>query len=286
MKLVADCRAARGQSCPRKSSHQRSWIGLSAPQWLLLATLAASPTACAPKREPLTAGQRAAIYERANALLTNAVLLKPLESGATNTLGFKLAPLLLQEVASTNAAMPAQVVYFEEGSILLNSQPHDQVVYLWRPTGATGGNLNQGVRITLNASGSPVIWEVLADDSGAELIFVAQSLEAAAMKEFGPPPVGRRFAIEAGQEAAPNVVVARVIEDGPVPMGPIVHLNAGSHNVSTLICRCMPAQAKNLLATGTYDLRPLTEINLHPAFAKPGPEAGTRLTRVLRLPAF
>ena len=60
-------------------------------------------------------------------------------------------------------------------------------------------------------------------------------------------------------EAAPDVIVARVIEDGPVPMGPIVYLSAGTRQVSTLICRCMPAQARKLLATRTYDLLPFQE---------------------------
>ena len=55
---------------------------------------------------------------------------------------------------------------------------------------------------------------------------------------------------------APDVVVARVIDDGPVAAGPIVYLSAGTRAVSTLICRCMPAQARKLLATSTYDLLP------------------------------
>jgi hypothetical protein len=57
-------------------------------------------------------------------------------------------------------------------------------------------------------------------------------------------------------EAAPDVIVARVIDDGPIPMGPIVYLSAETRQVSTLICRCMPAQARRLLVTGTYNLRP------------------------------
>jgi hypothetical protein len=69
-------------------------------------------------------------------------------------------------------------------------------------------------------------------------------------------------------------------------MGPIVHLNAGSQNVSTLICRCMPTQAKNLLATETYQLRPLAESELRPRFDKADEDAAARLARSLRLPAF
>jgi hypothetical protein len=255
---------------------------------LTLALVGLCVTACAPKRKPLTFEQRLAIYERSHLQFANAALFKPVETGPTNTLGFKLAPLLLQEVVDTNKVAVAPVVYFQEGTVQLNGSPHDQVTFVWnspKPAGATGVQSTvQGIRITLSASGAPVIWEVLKDDSGAELTFVSQSVEAAALKPFGKPVAGRRFAIEASPETAPDAIVARVIEDGPVPMGPIVHLNAGSHNVSTLICRCMPTQAKNLLATGTYQLRPLAESKLRPPFGKPGEEAAARLQRNLRLP--
>lgn len=247
-------------------------------------------TACAPKRESLSSEQRLAIYERANVQFADAVLFKPAETGPTNIMGFRLAPLLLQEVVNTNQGGATPTVYFEEGKVQLNNRLHAQVTYLWNsPTSASAADAKptfQGIRITLNASGSPVIWEVLANNSGGELVFVAQSLEAAALKTFGQPLAGRRFAIESSLETAPNAIVARVIEDGPVPMGPIVHLNAGSRNVSTLICRCMPTQAKNLLATETYELRPSAELNVLPAFDKPSQEAAMRLTRALRLPTF
>jgi hypothetical protein len=114
----------------------------------------------------------------------------------------------------------------------------------------------QGIRITLNASGQPAIWEVLADNSRTKLFFISQNLEAAAVAEFGKPLPGRRYAAERSVEAAPDVAVARVIDDSPVASGPIVYLSAGTRVVSTLICRCMPAQAKRLLATSTYSLLP------------------------------
>jgi len=124
------------------------------------------------------------------------------------------------------------------------------------PAHAGPGLPLQGIRITLNSAGQPAIWEVLADSSRARLFFVSQNLEAAAVAEFGKPLPGRRYATERGVEAAPDVVVARVIDDNAVAAGPIVYLSAGTRAVSTLICRCMPAQAKKLLATSTYDLLP------------------------------
>jgi hypothetical protein len=156
----------------------------------------------------------------------------------------------------------------------------------------------QGIRVTLNSTGQPVIWEVLADSSGAEVIYVSQSLEAAAAAEFGKPLPGRRYAIERSLEEAPNVVVARIIDDGPVAMGPIVYLGAGTRAVTTLICRCMPAQAKKLLGTSVYDLlpaetldarSPLTQVRAltreRTAFWPGDKPAGDQLELRLRLPS-
>ena len=152
----------------------------------------------------------------------------------------------------------------------------------------------QGIRITLNTNGQPVIWEALADSSGAELIFVAQSLEAAALAEHGQPPPGRRHAIERSTQEAPKVIVARVIDDGPIAMGPIVYLSAGTRDISTIICRCMPAQAKKLLDTSTYELLPLNALTVQslltqakePATFWPDVQRGDdRLDRRLRLPS-
>jgi hypothetical protein len=122
-------------------------------------------------------------------------------------------------------------------------------------TGATEDGLPaQGVRITCDSQGQPAVWEVLADTSGLRLIFVSQSVEAGAAAEFGKPLAGRRYAVERSLEEAPTAVVPRVIDDGPVPMGPMVYLSAGTRDVSTVLCRCMPAQVKRLVVTRTFEL--------------------------------
>jgi hypothetical protein len=128
-------------------------------------------------------------------------------------------------------------------------------------------------------------------------MFVSHSLEVAALAEFGKPLPGRRYAIESSVEEAPDVIVARVIDDGPVAMGPIVYLSASTRTVSTLICRCMPAQVRRLVATSTYDLLPfqsgptnslLTQaralLQEQIAFWPGEPPGETRLDKCLRLP--
>jgi len=220
------------------------------------------------------------LYRRGTNEFAEACFFKP-AAAKTNDMVFALAPLILQEV---NAAPEPQArpdrfgtlsltngmltldrsrpaIYWQADTVRLKVKEHVRFAYVWcYSAGASGqgkaGLALQGLRITLNSAGQPVIWEALADNSGAELIFVSQSLEAAALAEFGKPLPGRRYAIERGVKEVPNVVVARVIDDGPVAMGPFVYLSAGTRSVSTLICRCMPAQAKKLLAASAYDLLP------------------------------
>jgi hypothetical protein len=285
--------------------------------------------------QPPAALSGADIYQRATNEFAAACFFKPAEE-KINDLAFTLAPLILQEVSrptgrssrmdhfgtlSFSNGLPAlepsrPAIYWQADSVPLNGKAHARFTYVWcyaattrgsergpdtaNPSTATAeaGLTLQGIRITLNTNGQPVIWEALADSSRAEMIFVSRTLEAAALNEHGKPLPGRRYAIERNPDADSRVIVARVIDDGPVAMGPIVYLSAGTRNVSTLICRCMPAQAKKLLATSTYDLLPLQPMTMHfllaqtSALAKqqtafwPGDQrADDRLEHSLRLPS-
>ncbi|MCX6894086.1 MAG: hypothetical protein NTZ16_00960, partial [Verrucomicrobia bacterium] len=103
-------------------------------------------------------------------------------------------------------------------------------------------------------------------------IIVSQSLETAARQSFGAALPGRRFVIETDITSAPAVVVARVIEDGPAAMGPMVLADAQGR-VVTLFCRCMPTPSRAVSGEGYFELRPLP--------LQPG---ATPLDSVLRLP--
>ncbi|MCX6923643.1 MAG: hypothetical protein NT154_10620 [Verrucomicrobia bacterium] len=274
------------------------------------------------------------IYQRATNEFAEAAFYKPAET-KTNDLAFTLAPLILQQVKDvteltflpdrfgsftiSNGApfldLSHPAVYWEADTVQIRGKTHARLCYLWcysldhyqagqgRPSHAgpsehaRPGLPLQGIRITLGAAGQPIAWEVLADDSGVELIFVSQNLEAAALAEFGKPLPGRRFSIERKIETAPNVVVARVIDDSPVALGPFMYLSATTRQVSTLICRCMPAQARKLISTSSYDLVSLhaASTNLLLAQARamsmglasfwPGdPTSSNRLEACLRLP--
>jgi hypothetical protein len=256
---------------------------------------------------------RAEIYQRATNEFAQADFFKPAEP-KTNDLIFSLAPLILQEVnggkeplsrpdrfgtlSLSNGVLVLDrsrpAIYWQADNVQLKGKAHLRLSYLWcyalasaaQDAGPAGLPL-QGIRVTLNSAGQPVIWEVLADSSGTELIYISQSLEAAAAAEFGNPLPRRRYSIERSPEAAPKVVVARVIDDGPVAMGPIVYLSAGTREVSTLICRCMPAQAKKLMGTSVYDLLPVQALpaGVPPALWPPDPPTSHPLEDSLRLPS-
>lgn len=209
-------------------------------------------------KQPDTGRQRAANEDRAALIFTNAVLLKPCETVPATNLALTLAPLLLQEIAGSGPGSNHSLatVYYQLGAVQFAGTTRPQMTYLW--SRGDEKRLERGVRLTLDSRGSPVIWEVLDDRPDPRVVFVSRSLEERARTAFGPPVPGRRFAVEQPINVAPDVVVARVNEDGPVAMGPIVHLTAPRGEISTVICRCMPTQARQLAATVYYELKPLS----------------------------
>ena len=288
--------------------------------WSALALLAVCyfhllPSAYGRQRSPTP--PHAGIYQRATNEFTQAMFFKPSGTNEEDLI-IKMAPLIIQEVTGTNGISGFQdqfgtlgaaganngvpeakpTIFFEPDSVQIHGKTHTRFTYLWfypqaRQSSKEKKLLQQGVRITLDSAGLPAIWEVLADSSGAELIFVSQSLETAARKEYGKPLPGRHHAIERSLKEAPKAVVARVLDDGPVPMGPIVYLNAETRSVSAVICRCMPVQAKNLLSARLYDLAPMANIPPEISSATASTPTGLwprngrterRLEKVLRLP--
>lgn len=199
---------------------------------------------------------------RSEARFERAIYLKPTITNSVLSDAEKFAPLLIIEAAGASAGTAAsgadlpKEIFFHSGRIQLNGRWHEQKTYWWNyPQRGQGSLAAQGVRITLNSAGAPAIWEVLADTRGAQVIFVSQSVETQASREFGAAQGGRRFAVERALNESPRTVVARVIEDGPMPMGPIVYLRGDTHDVTTVICRCMDSQARELASQLEYQLK-------------------------------
>ena len=247
-----------------------------------MAALAALGGGCGSQRQLVHVSQparwRAELEARTATVFATGVLYKP-NPAPFETLASKLAPLIIQQlnaagtetdgaqfgsVDATQAVDTSQpAVYASDRQISIHGQTHAQVTFVWcyAPEGTSPGSaLIQGLRITLNRAGAPVIWEPLFAEENLRVIFVADSLEAAAAGEFGQPLPGRRYSIEPGLEQAPAVFVARVIDDGPVPMGPMVYLEARTRSITTVLCRCMPAQIRQVTATEQYDVLALEDL--------------------------
>lgn len=213
------------------------------------------------------AAARAEVYTRDKVEFAHATLHKPIDSW-TDELGVKLAPLLMEEVRGAERKTFGHLVsdggkvtvspskptaYFTKDEIWIKGVQRDQAVFLWFYQDA-GEIVPQGVRITLDSDGHPAIWEILNDRSGVRQIFVSRSLEAAAASQFGAALPNRSSSLEQSVADAPNVVVSRVISDGPMAMGPAIYLEQKKHDVATLICRCMPPQAKEVTEATPYEI--------------------------------
>lgn len=224
---------------------------------------------------------RAAIEARAALIFTNAVLVKPREDIPVTNPALSLAPLLIQEATGsaegTNHS-PA-TIYYQMGAVQVGRMAHLQMTYLWFC--GKGKETGLGIRLTLDSQGLPVIWEVLDDRPGPRVVFVSESLEEKAKRAFGLPAPGRRFFVEQPLKVAPEVVVARVVEDGLMAMGPTVHVTAKPCEVSTVICRCMPTQAHQLVGMTYYELKPPSDA-VKNAFQRLEP--GRTVDEELRLP--
>jgi hypothetical protein len=225
----------------------------------VLMTLVALLAGCAtsPRLSPV---ERTAIQDRANIRFQETVLIKPEESDRP---AFRLGPLLLQEVNSADDPADAPYsVYFWRTRARGMGTVLTQFNYLWfhdREEGEESRKIPQGVRITFTPDGKPILWEVLREPGGVRVFFVSQSLEEYAMTNFPAPYDGRRFWVERSTAETPGVVVARILDDGPEPMGPIIYLAADTQDVATVICRCMDAQAEEVVGMGTYGLALLND---------------------------
>jgi hypothetical protein len=212
------------------------------------------------------------LRDRSTNNFARATLLKPSEQFNVGQ-AFQFAPLIFHEVTSATSAasntapgslnFPGATVYCDLTPLALGQLEYSQYTYLWF-YGVTANERPstlpqvQGVRVTLDRKGFPVIWEVLSDSSGNRLIYVSTDLETKAKAQFGGPLPGRRYSIERSVQEAPHTVVVRVLDDAATAMGPIVYVGATPmHDVNTVLCRCMPVQAEELAATDTYSVLPL-----------------------------
>jgi len=155
------------------------------------------------------------------------------------------------------------VVYRAGSTATVSQRDLAQVSYIWRSADSSSSDAAAvnwtGVRMTLDDAGAPVIWEVLDPREQVAPVFVSKRLEAAARKQFGQPLPGNEHAIEAARSDAAPAVVARILADGPEPMGPMIYADSTSRQIETIICRCMASQVDEIAAVVRFELKELDE---------------------------
>jgi hypothetical protein len=155
-------------------------------------------------------------------------------------------------------------VYLSAADVMIGSQFLKQMTCLWfypPPSAADQRIPYRGFRMTLGSRGYAVVWDMLSSESTERTMFVAKPVEQAAVGQFGGPLPGRQFAVEPPLAEHPEVVVPRVVGDGPQPMGPFVYLDAASLSVSTVICRCEPSQVDEFPYSGHYLLQRVGDLD-------------------------
>jgi hypothetical protein len=219
-------------------------------------------------------------YELALREFEHAAFIKPRPGSADQRL-FGMAPLIVQEVSdegSDTFSRFGRVVVGEDGelgihehrltvyqrseAVSLHDNAYEQLTYIWFYPGSGADGLRwRGVRMLLGGDGCPMVFEVLSDASRTAAMFVSQSFETAVAETHGDPQPGRRHAVESAQDSKPSAVVARVLEDGPQPMGPYVYLQDRELAVTTLLCRCMSAQVNDFVSSDNYyDILPFEDL--------------------------
>jgi len=198
------------------------------------------------------------------------------ESTHVSALALQFPPLIVQESGRMLPANDAAgdnaspVMYVDTKRLRVAGSFYDQVTYQWLASRDTemsvdsaGDDLSigdsekvRGIRITVGQDGFAAVCEVLQPGSPFRRFFVSKSMEEAARKAYGEPLEGRRFAVESAIDAAPDVLVVGVFNDGPVTMGPYVYLDA-SLAVTTIRCRCSSSLVDAFSEEAVYQWLPI-----------------------------
>jgi hypothetical protein len=178
--------------------------------------------------------------------------------------GLVLAPIVVAEGEWGQGWSPNDVkVYADEMNAELHGVRYRQWVYRWtRPGDGEAPARWYWLRVTLDSLGMPIIWETLDPDCARVEIYASYALEERALEQFGPPREGRTFGLERAERdgrGGASVALVRLLDVGPVPMGPMVYVGS-SGEISTIACRCMASQVKEVLGSAAYALAPGHEV--------------------------
>jgi hypothetical protein len=211
-------------------------------------------TAAPKPPEPITHVIRQHIYDRAWQPVGHVGLWKPDPAGHMEQAIYSAPLFLIQITEPVRNLSRIDVVWAFTNSIVLRDKTHLQQTFLWQPRGQKnlGGQL-QAIRVTFDSEDRPAIWEVFRERSGAELIWISQAFEISAADQFGSPLPGRMSSAEQSFADAPRAIVPAIVDDGPMPMGPMLYMDAHG-DVPVVACRCSAIQASTLEERGLYQL--------------------------------
>jgi len=172
-----------------------------------------------------------------------------------------LRPRTFGESPSWSVAQDLPIVYVQHDRLTVGRTTYDELIHVWFYPATEPGSPPRphGLRTILGRDGFPVVWEQLEDAPARRLVFVSQSFERAAQRAFGPPLPGRRFACEADRRTAPQILVVDLVEDGPIPMGPYLYVDA-KLRLQSVLCRCSPSRVDRIRESVFYELRSLDEL--------------------------
>lgn len=206
---------------------------------------------------------RASIYDRALESFAEALFYKPLDDSAPERI-VQLAPLIVQEVPTSQPVpdgvrlLPVEkpVVHYRESHRRVAGRERAILEFHWR-CGSKAGDGRRSLLMVFGKDGFPVIQAVRDGAAGPVKLFASKSLEDAALAAHGRPLDGNRFAVEGPRRGDDDPIVVRILDDGPMPMGPFVYLTGEDATVTTLLCRCMASQVSTFTESNYYELRPI-----------------------------
>lgn len=147
-------------------------------------------------------------------------------------------------------------VYHWQQDVDLGGTTRRQATFLWFYAASDASEFPnwRGFRTISDQRGFAMVWEVLCSEAPLRVLYVSEPTEKSAQQQHGPPLPQRRYAVEPCVWTQGDLVVARVVGDGPQPMGPFVYLDYPDRHLSTLICRCEPSQVGEFPASHLYQL--------------------------------
>ena len=162
---------------------------------------------------------------------------------------------------NVNTSRP--MIYWYTSEAKIHDRRYSQIVYSWwfphRPAmekndPAAGHIDGDTFRITLDSKGQPAVFEVMQSCGCGHLVYVSESLEQTAEKQFGKPKQAGKLAVEKENGKHDLQVMGAVSVPADKPR-PVVYVMAGYHSVANVTCQEHAAEIKGVLEKHAFEVR-------------------------------